>query len=240
MNEQDLLIVTCPKCGKESEFNVYTDIDVSFEPELRDKVRSGELFTFTCPKCGHRMRIDHGFKYHDPEYKLMILYANEAGCSEIPPLFMEGFDLNRVVYLSQGYIIRLVTDYNRFVEKLQIFYNHFDDRAIELAKRVSINMLHQSRPEYKVISDALFFVSKDGDMVLHFLNEEGRPMGAMELMQKVYEDAASDVAEMEELRGADLSIVDKTWAMKRNGEIVAECAEAGDAEREKEIRDVTS
>jgi len=87
MSMHEKAIINCDECGKEYEFNYYRSINVSLEPELKDKVISGEIFKSTCPHCGRTTYIPFPFLYHDMEHKLMI-YVNrkeniEEGLKEI-------------------------------------------------------------------------------------------------------------------------------------------------------------
>ena len=48
---------TCTNCHVESDFKMYKSVNVSLDPELKDKVISGEIFKWTCPNCGETLYI---------------------------------------------------------------------------------------------------------------------------------------------------------------------------------------
>ena len=76
MSMHETVEVTCPKCGKVSPFVIWSSINTQLDPEMKEKVRTGEAFLFTCPECGDQNSVDYGFLYHQMEDKIMIHYAN--------------------------------------------------------------------------------------------------------------------------------------------------------------------
>lgn len=57
--------ITCISCGKESPFRYWDMIDPMFDRSVKDKVLSGELFTFTCPHCGFKRRVTYDCIYQE-------------------------------------------------------------------------------------------------------------------------------------------------------------------------------
>ena len=57
--------VTCPNCGTEGDFIMYTSINATYHPKLLKKAESGELFIWKCPKCKRRYYIDYYFFIND-------------------------------------------------------------------------------------------------------------------------------------------------------------------------------
>ena len=53
MSRNHIEKVTCPGCGKEADFTVWDSVNTTLEPDLKEKVLTGDLFKFTCPECGH-------------------------------------------------------------------------------------------------------------------------------------------------------------------------------------------
>ena len=43
---------SCTKCGAKDNITIYRSINVSENPELKDKVKDGSLFLWKCPSCG--------------------------------------------------------------------------------------------------------------------------------------------------------------------------------------------
>ena len=66
--------LTCPECGEEFDFDVYESVNVTLDPDLKEKVLDGGIFSASCPKCGHTETLVHPFLYHDMDRKFMIRF----------------------------------------------------------------------------------------------------------------------------------------------------------------------
>lgn len=78
--------VTCPNCGTEGDFIIYSTINVTLHPELQEKMGSGELFIWKCPKCGNKYFCNYPFLYHDMEKGIMqslSVDVSEEGLKEL-------------------------------------------------------------------------------------------------------------------------------------------------------------
>jgi len=75
MSKHHMGIITCPKCGKESDFMIWDSINTTIDPEMKDKVRTGEAFIFQCPNCGERTNVNYTTLYHQMEDNIMIYYV---------------------------------------------------------------------------------------------------------------------------------------------------------------------
>ena len=75
MSKTRLIKRTCEKCHKEFECDIYESVNVTLDPELREKVLSGEIYKTVCPNCGEVEVSAHPLLYHDMDKKFMI-YAN--------------------------------------------------------------------------------------------------------------------------------------------------------------------
>ena len=110
----------CRSCGESHSFSFNGIINVAGNPELRERVASGDYFTWECPCCGARNLVaSQTCLYHDAEEKLIIVLA-PAG------LKME--------QLPQGYTCRLVDSVGQLMEKVKIFSAGLDDVIVELCK----------------------------------------------------------------------------------------------------------
>ena len=47
MSRNHIEKVTCPGCGKEADFTVWDSVNTTLEPDLKEKVLTGDLFKFT-------------------------------------------------------------------------------------------------------------------------------------------------------------------------------------------------
>ena len=56
--------VTCPKCGKASDFIIWESLNADIDPEAQQQLIDGSIFHFTCPECGHKSNVNYGMLYH--------------------------------------------------------------------------------------------------------------------------------------------------------------------------------
>lgn len=62
----------CPECGEEVEFDYYESVNVTLNPELKEKIVNGGIYSVVCPNCGHHELITHPILYHDMDKNVMI------------------------------------------------------------------------------------------------------------------------------------------------------------------------
>ena len=85
MSESHIEKITCDRCGKETEFTVYDTISTDDSPEMKEKVREGNLFDWECPECGARATLIYPMLYHQPEDRLMIYMTEPESNEQIEP-----------------------------------------------------------------------------------------------------------------------------------------------------------
>ena len=120
----------CPKCKQYGEFKMYETINVDLDHTLKEKVISGELFTWTCPHCNEKMLVLYDFLYHDMTREFMI-YFSPSKSSEYKDSINDMLDKFPGM---RGRTYRIVDDYNQLKEKIRIFESELDDIVIELSK----------------------------------------------------------------------------------------------------------
>jgi hypothetical protein len=123
--------VSCPACGREQAFDVWRTLNATLNPELRDRLLSGQLTAFTCDACGHRADVVYPLLYHDMQKQFMVWFVPGEGQPESLDASLFGA-LGKG--LGQGYTYRLVRTRNELVEKIRIFEDGLDDRVVELLK----------------------------------------------------------------------------------------------------------
>lgn len=62
----------CRKCQKEFDVQIYESVNVSLNPELREKFIFDELYVFKCPHCGEIHHIPYPILYHDMDKGFMV------------------------------------------------------------------------------------------------------------------------------------------------------------------------
>ena len=180
----------CGKCGETSSASIYSSINIEENPELKEKVKSGDIFVHECPHCGHRELVKAPLLYHDPAEKLILCLSDQA-------LNVEGLE---------GYAGRRVTDVGSFIEKVKIFDDGLDDIVIEVCKYVTKQELGKDVD--------LKYLSLDGaDNELTFTYPENGEMQMIAVGFNVYEDCRGIVSRnpVFKEKSAGLSVIDAAW-----------------------------
>ena len=93
MSSKEVQRIRCPKCGAEHDFAIWTRINTELDPDLDQKVRSGELFRTVCPSCGQQIDVVYPCLYHQMKEKVMIYYApGREAMEQAAGAFAEGMD----------------------------------------------------------------------------------------------------------------------------------------------------
>jgi len=122
--------INCNKCSIEFEAPLYSSVNATENPELREQILSNTFFIKKCPKCGHTIQILHDLLYHDMDRKFMVWMKIPEGNS----IAFEMFALEGLTKMLQNYRLRVVTYPYFLVEKIHVFENDLDDRIVELYK----------------------------------------------------------------------------------------------------------
>lgn len=129
--------VKCPKCAQMSEVTVWSSITVKDSQDLKADLLAGKINMFKCPSCEHIALMPHPMLYHDEDKKLMISFSptndtvlKENMFSNIKESSKKSGELEKL----EGYNLRFVTDYNELLEKVLIFDNELNDKAVEVIK----------------------------------------------------------------------------------------------------------
>ncbi len=181
----------CTRCGAAFEADVPQSVNVAKDPDLKEKVRSGALFTWTCPRCGAPNLLSVPFLYHDPDAHLMLVLSTA-------PLAAEG--------LPEGYTGRQVRSVGDLVEKIKIFDAGLDDLTAELCKFVTCQELKKDV--------ALRFAGLDGaDGEMTFTYPENGEMELVAVGFNVYEDCAGILRRNPQIRDSvqGLACIDQAW-----------------------------
>ncbi len=123
--------LACPQCGKKTETLMWQSINVSLDKLLKKKLLNGELTTFVCKYCNHTCPIQHDLLYHDMKKEVMIHLKFPDSNGKI---VMESKPLEATAKMLGVYRLRWVTSWDHLLEKIAIFDDDLDDRAIEMIK----------------------------------------------------------------------------------------------------------
>jgi len=181
----------CSRCGIEFRAEVPQSVNTAKAPDLKERVRSGELFSWTCPHCGTVNLLQVPFLYHDPKEHLMVLLSDVPVSAENVP---------------EGYTGRQVRTVGDLMEKIKIFDAGLDDLTIEMCKFVTCQELQKEVP-----LRFLHVEGADGEMTFTYPQD-----GQMELVAvgfNVYEDCAGILRRNPSIRDSvkGLALIDQAW-----------------------------
>lgn len=202
--------VTCPQCGEESGFTVWESINTVINPEMKEKVRTGEAFLWTCPKCGLKSFIDYPTLYHQQEDNFMVQLCDESDAKGFAEHFKE---MQKTLPEDNPIIFRVVTDRYRFREKLVLKDNGLSDKAVEIMKIFSLKAIKESNPELAEIGieEVMIDLSPEGELVTGLHLSDGR-WGYLPFSYDLYKHIEDQF--LDEIACDDSQIIDAEWAQK--------------------------
>ena len=124
MTQQKTITVNCPACFEDGNFRIYSSIDTSETPAIKEDIFSREIFKFTCPSCGEEILVAYDCTYTDPDNKYIIALVSGMDQESTSALMVE------------GHTLRIVTSINEFVEKIALCEDKIDDKVVELYKKI--------------------------------------------------------------------------------------------------------
>lgn len=72
MSEKQPYSIKCPKCGESQEAELYESVNVTREPDLREKLMTNKINEVVCKSCNFSFRVDKPFLYIDQENMVLI------------------------------------------------------------------------------------------------------------------------------------------------------------------------
>ncbi len=123
MSKMQTIRGQCPNCRLEQEVVLWDSVNVSLNPELKEKVLSLDLLRLRCSGCQGILMLGYPMVYHDMGRPLMISFnPGPSGEESAVPPFMN------------DYTLRCVRTPEQLAEKIVIFDHDLDDRAVECLK----------------------------------------------------------------------------------------------------------
>ena len=123
--------IVCPNCGECVPIVLHTGIQGDISAEEKEKILQETFFSWKCPACGCISQLLYPCLYSDRRYGYM-LYFLPPGASF--PQWEEASEQEKVRK-------RIVSSPEEFREKILIFENGLDDRAVELVKYAMVQVL---------------------------------------------------------------------------------------------------
>lgn len=203
---------TCPECMQEGDIQIWSSINTMLDPEMKEKVRTGEAFMWECPHCGYKVPVVYATLYHQMEDKIMIYFVEDKveAVEIIKRLSGEGeddFDILGAFY-EADYTIRVVDSIGKFREKLKIFDEKLDDRVMELTKAFLRYKLLLSDPGVK-IKEFLFDTTADGTKLFSLLLDDGN-RASIDYEEDLYDSVKNNFKEI--IDTDENFIIDSEWA----------------------------
>ena len=202
--------VACPKCSSLGKAEIFTNINVTNDPDFRDKVLEGELFAWTCPSCGCQARLNYPILYNDMKNRFMVYLIPKADRFQLVDKELEQ-QYSNLRNISK----RVVPDFNAFKEKIFIFESHLDDMAVELAKVAISQTVSKRLGGVKVSEGYLSMYDRERNTMgfTYFTGEERTPYvqtARLEIYSKSKEIVDTLAGKDRQLKG--FLKIDHEWA----------------------------
>lgn len=200
MTQQKSIIVNCPACFEDSSFNIYSSIDASQNPELKESIFNREIFKFRCPNCGEEILVAYDCTYTDHQGKYIVALVSDTEQD------------SQSVVKVEGYTLRIVRSINEFVEKIALVEDKIDDKVIELYKIMLEDQFEDERPGAKILGIYYGGRNFQDNSLLFFIITENAENCRATLSMQTYEAIANQFRESYE-KFADISEVNRLWAI---------------------------
>ena len=215
MSKISIKPVKCPSCGYKGEFRMYDSVNVSLDPQLREKVLSGKVFEWNCPKCGETISFRHNLLYHDMDKEFQIYYS-PTDCDGINKMINDMLSK----YPGMRKTNRTVNSLNALREKIYIFEEGHNDIAIELSKLVIKYDKHNSiSPESELRFEKLISENKSASKGLLVFRQiiDNKPQEGMLLFDKSnYDNMLNEVLSEEKYKMTQYcDTIDEEWMLER-------------------------
>ena len=192
----------CTNCGKQSTFERFDRVYAVKTPEIISAILDWDFFKFTCRNCNHMVLIDYPTVVVDEEQKTIIQYCADGN---VDVLSMQICSLiTDCVNLSE-YKIRVVSDIESFVEKVQIVSVGYDDRAIELMKFMN-SPLEDGDIQFNYEHMVFTKVGQESYQFMFIDNQTA--VASLDFSQEQYEYYLADVEDLE----TNSCYIDSRWA----------------------------
>lgn len=204
--------ISCPKCGAEVDIALWRSINTMLDPEMKEKVRTGEIFIFNCPKCGGNTNLVYPLLYHQMEDEIMIYLVSPEEVNKTVEMFQGPISpindglTKHMDDMEKTYKYRVVSSINQFKEKLMILDDKLDDRIVEIMKVVL--RMYISKNENVTIQEC-FYDSNGGEPCFAVSTEEG--WGTIQYDEEMY----NNIAELykKQFQEEKVYLVDYDWAV---------------------------
>ena len=74
MSRSKFVEIDCPECGLKQEVSIWESINVTVDPDLKEKIFQGRINVLQCQKCGIESFIPVPLMYHDMRKKFCVQF----------------------------------------------------------------------------------------------------------------------------------------------------------------------
>lgn len=207
MSMSKIVNISCPACKKEGEFEIWESVNVTLQPELRNKIMNRELFTYVCPHCKQNIVVAYSCLYHDMEKKFMVYLINKDEEKD-KLLNVEDEQMQKIL---KEYRVRIVPGVSTLVEKVGIFESGLDDQTVELCKAFLYNQFTESKPSNPLL--AIYFGGMNEEqngLEFYFISEKEDPCMTV-FPRNMYEEMLNDLKKSKFYNPSEME-VNSQWA----------------------------
>lgn len=207
-------LAPCSKCEKQHKITVYRSINVSENPELKEKVRNGSLFLWDCPECGQINLAKYETLYHDPSAKLMVwlIPSGEVSENQMKSITMHTKAMG-------GYTLRRVNDMGSLMEKVLINDAGLEDIVVEMCKYVTklemVQTTISSEQKEEFLASTFHFYKSEGEneeRILTFMYALDSKMQGVNIGWNVYQDCAGILSRNPQIKTDEgFARIDADW-----------------------------
>ena len=205
--------VTCPDCGGQGDFTIWTSIDLAENPPMEEKIRSGSLFRYACPQCGIITKIAYPTLIHDSEKKQMIyLASNEETYRNTLKMYSPGGSSAAEGLLDGEHTIRLFRTVPDLMEYFRIGKEGLDDRVVELMRLFVYHEIMENNPDLEL--DQLYFEPyEDGEEPYCFeLIKNDEVLGHIGFRKEAYDNMERMFRDTIDRLSEGCIVFDAAWA----------------------------
>lgn len=204
---------TCPKCLNEEEVVVWDVLDISADPDLKDRLLRRELHSFECANCGELLTNLAPLLYFDPESNVQIFCSPSVASLQNEGSLSEDLqtELREAIGTEhKGPRMRLVPDLNLLLEKIHLFDHYLDDRVMEILK-IALKTHYAAEENMRLRN--LYFLSSNSEIFLFQAETEEQGWYSLEMPAELYLNAEETLLDQQSELD-DWAVIDTAWAMQ--------------------------
>ena len=200
--------VICPGCGARVAARMWTGINAEVNPNLRAEVLDETLFDWKCPQCGHEATLAYPCLYHDKGRRFMVYVLpqepDEQKAAGIAAQFPQ----------LRGVRKRVTGSLASMKEKILLFEDGLDDRAVEFVKLLVSLVLERSSGK-RVTQGLYVFSDEERERIGFLFSLEGEEQPVHRVTSfSAYHKASAIVEFLLPPDGGDFLLVDESFARR--------------------------